>query len=93
LLNDYDAIGFSVDHCLVKYNVKALTKELVKTHLLELHNQFGYPEEICDFDWENNLGVCLNCAVWDIEHGTVLRLAEGKIVTHAVHGFQPLSGE
>ena len=37
LITDYDAIGFSVDHCLVKYNLKELTEELVKTHLVELH--------------------------------------------------------
>ena len=26
---DYDAIGFDADHCLVKYNIKAVTSLLV----------------------------------------------------------------
>jgi hypothetical protein len=36
-LLEYDAIGFDLDHCLVKYNVDALTALLIKGHLDELH--------------------------------------------------------
>jgi hypothetical protein len=32
----------------------------------------------------------LNNAVWDVEHGTVLKLAEGGLVTHAIYGFEKL---
>ena len=36
LLQDYDAIGFDTDHCLVKYNIKPMVDLIVKGHLEEL---------------------------------------------------------
>jgi len=33
LSKDYDAIGFDADHCLVKYNVKAVVTHLIKLQL------------------------------------------------------------
>jgi hypothetical protein len=66
LVTDYDAVGFSVDHCLVKFNIKELTKLTVECHLEELSKLDGYPEEVTDFDWDACLSVYLNNAVWDI---------------------------
>jgi hypothetical protein len=51
----------------------------------------GYPEGIKDFDFENDLEVVLNCGVFDIEKGTVLKLVEGRQITHALHGFESLT--
>jgi hypothetical protein len=64
LLDDFDAIGFSVEHTLVKFNVLELTKLFVIEHLKALV-PLGYPKEICNFDFKN-LGVCLNNTVWDV---------------------------
>jgi hypothetical protein len=33
----------------------------------------------------------LNNAVWDVEHGSVLKLVDGKEVSDAMHGFNKLS--
>lgn len=66
LISDYDVIGFDADHCFVKYNITELTRLIVSGHLKILHKDLGYPKEILDFDYENNLGVVLNNAVWDI---------------------------
>jgi len=35
---------------------------------------------------------CFNGAIWDFKNGVILRLGEGAQVTHAVHGFNSLSG-
>ena len=35
----------------------------------------------------------MNPAVWDIEHGVMLKLGDRKIVTHAVKGFEILTKE
>jgi hypothetical protein len=43
LVADYDVVGFSVDHCLAKFNVKELTKLIVECHLEELSKIEGYP--------------------------------------------------
>ena len=51
-------------------------------------------KKINEFDYDKNLEVFLPCAFWDIDKGTILKLAEGPYgltVTHAVKGFKPLS--
>ena len=65
---------------------------MVRSHLEDLRDNFkGYPKETTDFDYEKNLGTALNNAVWDIEHGTVLKLTEDKEVSHALLGFKKLT--
>ena len=56
LSKDYDAIGFDVDHCLVKYKIPSLYRLLIKTSLEDLHENEGYPEEILDFDLSEESG-------------------------------------
>jgi hypothetical protein len=91
LISDYDAIGFDLEHTLVKFNVRAMTKLIVEGHLEDLKTKFAYPAEVEFFDYDDeSLNLFLNNAVWDIEHGTVLKLAEGQIITHAVHGIKPM---
>ena len=88
----YNVIGFSLDNCIVKYKEKALVKLLVQTHLHDLYERCEqYPEEVKQFDYEKNLGLYLNCAVWDINNGTVLKLSDGQRVEHAIKGYNKLS--
>ena len=93
LLKEYDVIGFEADHCLVKYNVDEVAKLAVGAYLKGLHEKFPeyYPEEVCNFDYEKNMGVFLNNAIWDIKHGCLLKLDEIRRVIHAVRGFEKLS--
>ena len=44
-----------------------------------------------DFDYDEDMGVCLNNGVWNVRNGTVLKLDEGRRITHAVRGFTPLT--
>ena len=66
LLLDYDVIGFDADHSLVKYDVVEFAKLVTRSFLEDMHAIYGYPKEITEFDYENNLGTHLNNAVWDI---------------------------
>ena len=45
------------------------------------------------FDYETDLEVCMNYAVWDIDQGTILKIADGKVITHAMKGFHNLEKE
>lgn len=89
-MQDYDVIGFDADHCFVKYNVFEMAKLVVQSYLDDLHDSQGYPKEITDFNFDKHLSVMLNNAVWDIENGTILKLAEEGKITHAVHGYEKL---
>ena len=54
--------------------------------------QKGYPKEVEEFT-HDKLGVWLNCAVWDIPNGTILKLGEGRVITHGLLGFEKLSAK
>ena len=83
-------MGFDADHCLVKYNNLELVKFLVQIELAEFA-EMGWPKEIQDFDYENDLHVCLNATIFDIDHGLVIKLAKGQEVVQAMKGSKKLN--
>jgi hypothetical protein len=78
MLRDFNAIGFDVDFCLAKFNVKELMKPVVQAMLddLQAAHPDNYPILIRHYEFEKHSGVFLNNAVWDIEKGTILKLGE-----------------
>jgi hypothetical protein len=72
----------------VKYKQKAVTTYLIKEILDKLQEKFSFPFQILQFDYERHENICFKGAVWDVEKGTILKLAEGSVVMHAVRGFQ-----
>jgi len=65
---------------------------LVKCELQDLFEDFGYPEEVTQFD-STDIDLCLNCCLWDLETGLILKLGDEKKVLRAYKGFEPLSTE
>jgi hypothetical protein len=61
---------------LIKYKIRNLVTFLVKSELVDFY-EMGYPIEIMDFNLDEKLDMCLNASVYDIENGTILKLAEG----------------
>ncbi len=57
-----------------------------------MHRNDGYPKELLAID-EQELGLCWNAAVWDVENGNVLKFGEGKRVLMAYHGMKLMSQE
>ena len=92
-LHGYSAIGFMADHCLVKYNMDEWIRLVVQIYLDELHEKHKYPKEVTEFDFDRNIGICLNNCIWDMEKGIILKLSEDKKVVHAVEGFEVLNEE
>jgi hypothetical protein len=94
-LMKYDAVGFEVENCLVKFDHVGLCKQLITGYLNELVTEFptDYPMNITEFDFDKHLGLYFNEAVWDISLGTMLRLSEGKYITHALLGYEQLNKE
>ena len=49
-----------------------------------------------DVDWSEDseqLQICLNYGVWDIEKGYLLKLGEGREVLAAIKGWKRLTSE
>jgi hypothetical protein len=70
-LNDFDVLGFDVDHCLATFNDLKMNKLMIKSHLKALR-KMGYPVDILEFEYENFMHVCATGVVWDIANGTVI---------------------
>ena len=51
-----------------------------------------YPPEIAHYEL-NDLSLCLNNTVWDIQRGNLLKIVEGKLITRAYHGRKALSSQ
>ena len=90
LVREYDVLGFDADHCIVKYNIPALTTLLVKITAEDLVKKKGYPEQLLEADSSLD-GIGINNIIWDIEHRCLIKLGEGKIVTHALRGTVKLT--
>jgi hypothetical protein len=93
-LQDYDSIGFNAA-CLVKWNEAQMRELIISGHLKDLVelNPTDYPEKLKDIRYNYNASYGLTQAVWDIQNGTVLKLTDGKRITHALLGFKPLTKE
>jgi hypothetical protein len=92
LLEDYHVFGFDTE-TLVKYHNKAFTRLIIESYLTDLVDKFKYPESMKMFNYKKNLGVCLNNAVWDVDNGVIIKLTEGKFISHAIRGYKSLSEE
>ncbi len=51
----------------------------------------GYPDEITNFDFDLDIGICSNGILFDIDRGLLLKMAEGQEIIHAVKGRKVLS--
>jgi hypothetical protein len=60
--------------------------------LQELYEKFeGYKKkEVLNFDQERSMNLMLKGAVWDMDTGLVLKLVEGRLITHAMLGYKRL---
>jgi hypothetical protein len=50
-------------------------------------NDYGDKMILADFDLKEGLESWLNCAVWDIESGALLKLGKRKEIVRAIHGY------
>lgn len=85
LSKEYDVVGFDADHCIVKYNIEALSRLMLLGLGEDMVENGGYPVEISQLD-DNLLGFVLNNSVWDIENNTLLELLDGKVISTAFKG-------
>lgn len=91
-LDNHSAVGFDVDHCLVRYNIKALTRVCYESLMLTLVSQKHYAEELLLLD-DDEMGIGLNYSVIDINNGTILKIGEGNVILTGYRGFDRINVE
>jgi len=91
-LDKYSAIGFDMDHCLVRYKVKELFPLIYKLFAEELVKEKSYPQEMLVFG-KKEMCYIMNGLVIDFETGYTLKLGKDKIILRAYYGYEKVSQE
>ena len=89
LSDEFDVIGFDMNNGFIKYKELNMVREIIETYLKVLHENFeGYPQSVTEFDYNKHANFSFNNAVWDVQNGTILQLAENCVIKEAWLGFR-----
>jgi hypothetical protein len=91
-IQDYQAIGFDMDHTLARYKLPALYELLLDAFCKELCEHRNWPKEIFPNpdDASFELGM-IGRTVADLKTGNLLKVGEGKAVLMGYNGFRLLA--
>jgi len=91
-LKNYFAVGFDVDHTLIRYQAKEIFPILCDSLYKVLIEDKGYPSNMVDFGpFERNF--FMNGLVIDLKTGNILKLGEEKLVLRAYFGYNMLTND
>lgn len=88
-LEKHTSIGFDVDHCLVRYKIKALTLLSYDALMETLVEEKEYPRDLLKIS-EEELGIGLNYCLIDVEKGTILKMLIGKKIARGYRGYRAI---
>lgn len=90
-LDEYDCIGFDLDHTLCRYNVGNLAKlvyDLLADYLIKIK---GYDRAIKNRQFEDDIHLLAKGLTLDCDKGNLLRLGCDGVVLAASHGTRKLT--
>ncbi len=90
-IDDYDCIGFDLDHTLCRYNVGPMVRleyDLLADFLV---NKKGYDPAIRERSFERDRDLVCKGLTLDCERGNLLRLAADGFILGACHGTRRMS--
>jgi len=88
--DQYIALGFDMDHCLVQYNVKEIFPIIYESIVRVLVEQKGYPQEMLEFGKRERCFI-MNGLVIDIQTGYIFKLGQNNTILRAYYGYDPVS--
>jgi len=88
-LDKYLALGFDIDHCLLRYKIKQVFPVLYKAVAKVLVDQKSYPKEILEFGKRERCFL-MNGLVVDFKTGMIFKLGQEKEILRAYYGFSPV---
>lgn len=89
-LDDYDCIGFDLDHTLCRYNVGAIVRLEYEVLADFLINKKGYDPAIKQRRFDDDLALLAKGLTLDCERGNLLRLGCDGAILAAFHGTRRL---
>jgi HAD superfamily 5'-nucleotidase-like hydrolase len=88
-MKNIKAIGFDMDHTLVRYHTEAFEELTFFESINKLINDRGYPEQIKDFKFDFNLAI--RGLIVDKINGNILKVSLYNKIKTTFHGTKPLS--
>ena len=85
-IDDYDCIGFDLDHTLCRYHVDNLFKLVYKLLSEYLVEKKGYDPDICKNPLENDIHLIAKGLTLDCERGNILRISSDGYILGKVDG-------
>eukprot|EP00794_Sanderia_malayensis_P000515 gene515-1164_t len=92
-LNDYDCIGFDMDHTVVQYHLPELFKLIYRSFAKYLVEKKGYDQQLLDEDFLKYEDYSLRGLIFEVSKGNFLKLDENGFILRACHGMRPMSDE
>ena len=91
----YHAVGFDMNHTLVRYRLKPFVKHLYEAMCVFLVNQRGYTQDVFPADEaeEHRVFAMFFRAVFDHKTGFLLKMSGTQQVMRAFSGFERVSDE
>lgn len=91
----YHAIGFDLNHTLVRYRLQPYAKHIFDSTCVYLVNQKGYPQDVYPPEEENPTKIFSYFfrAVYDQNTGFVLKIGASLNIMRAFHGYDRVSNE
>lgn len=89
-LENYDCIGFDLDHTICTYKLKPLMNLIYKTLASFLVEKYDYPKSLTDIN-NSNLLFAQKGIVLDKKRGNFLKFDNQYKIVKASHGTKPLS--
>jgi hypothetical protein len=71
------------------YDWKEMTLLVMDALIADLHfrNIRAYPEDVCEFTKNQVIAnFAISSAIWDVEHGIILKLGVNRLITSALFG-------
>lgn len=91
-LENYDCIGFDLDHTICTYRLKPLMNLIYRTLASFLIDKYDYPRTLINFD-DSSFSFAQKGIVLDKRRGNFLKLDNQYRIIKATHGTNPLTDE
>ncbi|XP_073238893.1 5'-nucleotidase domain-containing protein 1-like [Porites lutea] len=92
-LNDYDWIGFDLDHTLIQYKLDYLYPFIYKIFTEALVKDKGYDSSLLQDNFEDLKDFCLRGLILDTQKGNILKIDKDGFILRATHGTKQMTRE
>eukprot|EP00112_Aurelia_sp_Birch-Aquarium-sp1_P010513 Seg2241.1 transcript_id=Seg2241.1/GoldUCD/mRNA.D3Y31 product="5'-nucleotidase domain-containing protein 1" protein_id=Seg2241.1/GoldUCD/D3Y31 len=92
-LDDYDCIGFDMDHTIVQYHLPQVFKLIYRSFARYLIEKSGYDKRLLDEDFLKYEDYSLRGLTFEVQTGNFVKLDQNGFILRACHGMQQMNDD